>query len=320
VRSDKIWRFHEQETPGDMKTIPSTEERIWAVFSHLSALLLGIGILLPIISWSEQRRKSNYASFQSLQALGYQSLGYTVWILLTLVIVMAQSFITLRELIPAAAGGADFETLTTMAMGGHYLVTMGLIALYVLLPVMAAIACALGKDFRYPLIGSRLARYLEYDPNQSTEEPVWLNEDHEDRWVVGMGHFCVIIVFWGMLVPLTVWIMQGKRSAFLKFQAIQTLVYQAVTILLNFAALAFYFFGAFVLLSVVGVSGASDLGSSTVMIGFGIFAISSLITILILLFIPLMHILGQWAGYRVLKGDDYRYALVGRLAAKWAGK
>jgi hypothetical protein len=27
--------------------------------------------------------------------------------------------------------------------------------------------------------------------------------------------------------------------------------------------------------------------------------------------------LGQWAGYRVLKGDDYHYPLVGRLAEKW---
>jgi hypothetical protein len=37
---------------------------------------------------------------------------------------------------------------------------------------------------------------------------------------------------------------------------------------------------------------------------------------LIVLTIPLFQIWGQWAGYRVLKGDNYRYALIGRLVEK----
>src|SRR5215216_3528303 len=69
-----------------MNTLPTTEERIWAVISHLSAIAFGMGILLPIIGWSEQRRKSKYASFQCLQALGYQSLGSNIWLLSYLVV------------------------------------------------------------------------------------------------------------------------------------------------------------------------------------------------------------------------------------------
>ena len=45
-----------------------------------------------------------------------------------------------------------------------------------------------------------------------------------------------------------------------------------------------------------------------------------LIVFVIILIVPLFHILGQWAGYRVLKGDDYRYPLVGRLVEKWTVK
>ena len=71
-----------------MNNTPSVEERVWAVIAHLSAIAMGVGILLPVVGWSESRRKSNYASFQSLQALGYQSLGYTIWILTTLVVVI----------------------------------------------------------------------------------------------------------------------------------------------------------------------------------------------------------------------------------------
>jgi len=30
----------------------------------------------------------------------------------------------------------------------------------------------------------------------------------------------------------------------------------------------------------------------------------------------LFHIMGQWAGYRVLKGDNYRYPVIGKLVEK----
>jgi len=81
-----------------MSITPTTEDRIWAVLSHLSSLAFGMGIGLPIIGWSDQRRKSNYASFQSLQALGYQSLGFTIWILSYLVIIIVASIILLAML------------------------------------------------------------------------------------------------------------------------------------------------------------------------------------------------------------------------------
>src|SRR5512141_2017118 len=48
-----------------MNTTPTTEDRIWAIISHLSSLALGMGIVLPIVGWLDQRRKSNYAAFQS---------------------------------------------------------------------------------------------------------------------------------------------------------------------------------------------------------------------------------------------------------------
>jgi len=299
-----------------MKNIPSIEERVWAVLAHLSALAFGMGILLPVVGWSEQRRKSSYATFQSLQALGYQSLGYTVWILLTLVIVVVQSLFTLSELITAAESGADFESLTTMVIGGHFLVTLGLIGLYILLPVIAAIVCALGKDFRYPLIGNRLARYLGYNLIHTDEAQEWLIEEREDRWVAGMGHFSVIIVLWGMVVPLTAWIMQGKRSNFLKFQSIQILAYQGGTLFLYFIAGLVYLVGLLIFVATVGLNGNTDMNSSTG-IGLIVFAVSMLITFVTVLIVPLLHILGQWAGYRVLKDDNYRYPLLGKIIERW---
>ena len=205
-----------------MKPVPTNEDRIWAVIAHLSAIAFGMGILLPIIGWSEQRRKSNYASFQCLQALGYQSLGYTVWGLFS----AAAAIIFVIIMLPTL-NAARGPTAVGIWMGIYVVFIFGLFSSYFLLPIIAGISCALGRDFRYPILGDRLARYLGYDPESNSEEQTWLIEDHEDRWVAAMGHFSILIMLWGMLAPLTAWILQGKRSLFLKFQSIQTLVYQA---------------------------------------------------------------------------------------------
>ncbi len=293
-----------------MKTTPSTEERVWAVLAHLSAIAFGMGILLPIVGWSEQRRKSKYASFQCLQALGYQSLGYTVWILVTLVVL----FFSIITSIAGVINVENLQTEVTRVVFAHTLLMFGLVGVYFALPIIAAIACAFGKDFHYPFMGHRLARYLGYDSNTEQE---WLIVDHEDRWVIAMGHFSVIILLWGILAPLTVWILQGKRSLFMKFQSIQTFVYQILATLLYVGGGMIYMFGFIIFIALTGLGEGNGLSSSTGMAGLAILFISMIFAMLIILVIPLFHILGQWAGYRVLKGDDYHYPVVGKLVEKW---
>src|SRR5688572_31819252 len=92
-----------------MKPVPATEDRIWAVIAHLSAVAFGMGILLPVIGWSEQRRKSNFTSFQCLQALGYQSLGYTVWFLVYLLVTVILVIIIVIALPVVAAENVQFD-------------------------------------------------------------------------------------------------------------------------------------------------------------------------------------------------------------------
>jgi uncharacterized Tic20 family protein len=295
-----------------MNKPPTTEERIWAVLSHLSALAFGMGILLPIIGWSEQRWKSKYASFQCLQALGYQSLGYTVWLLSYLVVLIAALIVVIVVSFQAERNGMAFNPLTGPMAFLLYGFIFGFFALYMLLPIFAAISCAFGKDFRYSILGNRLAKYLGYQ--RTEDDSPRLVEEHEDRWVAAMGHFSVIIVLWGLMAPLAAWITQGRKNPFLKFQSIQTLIYQALPTLLYIAAMFIALLGVSALTLTVGLN--ETTGNNT-LVGIGIFFAFSLIASFILLIIPLFHILGQWAGYRVLKGDDYHYPVVGRLVERW---
>ena len=299
-----------------MNTTPTTEDRVWAILAHFSALSFGMGILLPVVGWSDQRRKSNFASFQCLQALGYQSVVFTVWALSYLVIIILGSIMLLATLGPDQTPSPAL----TPGLVIYFILVFGGFAVYYILPVVAAIACALGRDFRYPVIGDRLGRYVDYFPAQKQNEQSWLNEEHEFRWVAAMGHFSILVILWGMLAPLTAWILQGKNSAFLKFQSIQTLVYQAVATLIFFAGLFFYLFGILFLVASMGVIGGTDSNFLMGTIGFIVLGIVLLISAVLILSVPLLHILGQWAGYRVLKGEDYHYPVVGRLVERWSSK
>jgi uncharacterized Tic20 family protein len=305
-----------------MSNAPTSEHRIWAVISHLSALALGMGIVLPVIGWSDQRRKSNYASFQCLQALGYQSLAYTLWILAYFVIIIIASIVLLATLGSRAGSSPIMDTILAPWTIIIFSVVFGFFAVYFLLPIVAAVACAFGRDFRYPVMGARLARYLGYGPIQKLESQTWLTEDREFRWVAAMGHLSVIIAIWGMIAPLTAWVLQGKRSLFLKFQSIQTLFYQAgVSILyLGMAFLCLLGLMIISLIAMLGWLGNVRIDSPVGIVGIVFFGLALLVVIIVMLFVPLLHMLGQWAGYRVLKGDDYRYPLVGRLAEKWISK
>ena len=299
-----------------MNTTPTTEDRIWSVLAHLSALSFGMGILLPVVGWSDQRRKSNYASFQCLQALGYQSAGFTVWALSYLVIIILSAIVLLATLEP----GQTPNTRLSPGLIVFILILFAGFAVYFILPIIAAVACALGRDFRYPVMGDRLARYLGFIPSQEQEGEVWLNEEHEFRWVAAMGHFSVLIVIWGMLAPLTAWILQGKNSHFLRFQSIQTIVYQVCTTVVYFVGSFLYLFGLLLLVANMGILGGRDFNTSMGTISMIVLGILLLISAVLILSVPLLHILGQWAGYRVLKGDDYRYPLIGKLVQKWSSK
>lgn len=304
-----------------MNTTPTSEDRIWTVLAHLSALSFGMGILLPVVGWSDQRRKSNYASFQCLQALGYQSLGFTVWLLSYLVMIILGSIILLATLGSGQVSSENANAVLSPGLIVFLIILFGAFALYFVLPVIAAVACALGKDFRYPIMGDRLARYVGYEPEQNPEEQnTWLDEDHESRWVAAMGHFSILIMLWGMLAPLTAWILEGRHSPFLRFQSIQTLVYQGITTVIYLIGGFLYLFGFLFLIAAMGRIGEPNLNSSMGIVSIVIFGASLLISFVLILLVPLLHILGQWAGYRVLKGDDYRYPLIGRLVEKWSSK
>jgi uncharacterized Tic20 family protein len=198
-------------------------------------------------------------------------------------------------------------------MGIFFLSIFGMIGLYLLVPLIGAVMCGLGKDFRYPLMGSRLAKYIGYNPNNS-DDHASLSDVNMDRFAAAMGHFSVIFFLWGLVAPLALWIMEGKRSVLLRFQSAQTVAYQMI------GNIAYFILSGLYYVAVIAMIPFIDSASEHLELVAGSAIVLMCVLALALLLGPLYHIFGQWAGLQVLRGRDFRYPLLGPLIANWFAK
>jgi len=303
--SVKLWSSCSSNSVHQVQSLQkyTSEERILAVLCHLSALAFGMGLIIPVVLWSGQQGRSKYAAFQALQAYGYQSLGYTIWTLTYLLLIFIMYVIVFFVGLSGGSQGFDYGFL--QAAGAIFMALFfALFGGFTLAPIIGAVACALGRDFHYPFMG-RLAPFLRYDSPENR-----LDSQAEEHWLAAMGHFCVIIPVWGILGALFLWGNAAKRSAYLKIQSAQTVVFQLITNLLFFGLTLGLIVFAFIALYLSVV--LSQMHDPQVAVVAGALVVLC-ITAVILLTLPLFHILGQWAGLQVLQGNDFRYPVLGRL-------
>jgi len=160
-----------------------------------------------------------------------------------------------------------------------------------------------------------LARFLGYGESEAEGAPI-TSKVNEDRWVAAMSQFTVIIPFWGLLAPITAWVLEGKRSQFLKFHSLQAIIFQSIALVLPMLSFGLYFVGMLVFVMLAGAQNMNNTDSAV-----GIFFLILIFVFLIVILeidldVPLLHILGQWAGYRILVGGEYRYPVIGKWLEK----
>jgi uncharacterized Tic20 family protein len=137
---------------------PSTENRLLAALAHGSVIVQGIGIIVGVLVYINQREKSRFTAFQALQAAIYQLFG----LILVIGLWMAWTACYMLSMIPLisvmnAHPNAPPPPLFFVGLGSMVIpfIVMVIVWLYGL---WAAVRVWGGHDFRYALIGRWLER------------------------------------------------------------------------------------------------------------------------------------------------------------------
>jgi uncharacterized Tic20 family protein len=244
--------------------------------------------------------------------MAYQVLFFWVWVAV-IPILMACGMGAMIPLLALSAQGsqasAALPALFPFGIFGIWGILFAGFGLFVVGGLGAGAFCLAGRDVRYPFIGPWLANFVGYAPGPATT----LDEQKEDRFVGAVGHSTAILLLWGALVPLIVWITQKERSPLLRFQALQGAVYQ------GFGALAYFIGGGLYLVSGFGLMISLALGNqSNASAPPSPIALLLLLPVLCFLFIflllgPLYQLFAFIASLRVLRGVDYSYPLLGKM-------
>ena len=129
---------------------PENDEKILALFSHLS-IFLG-GIVLPIIFWAINKDKSRFVRFHALQAIFF-NVAYVV-ILIAVIIIMAAIGIGLGVISAGTfAAGKDGSLFLIIGMITFYAFIFISIFVFMGYGIYVGVKSYKGELRRYPVIG-----------------------------------------------------------------------------------------------------------------------------------------------------------------------
>jgi uncharacterized Tic20 family protein len=148
----------------------------------------------------------------------------------------------------------------------------------------------------------------------------------DERVVAAMAHGAAILPFWGLIATIVIWVTQKDKSPFVRFQALQAVVYQVLPILgfLLFFLCYFCSFGgvlltmplsAFLGENVGETAGVVAIVTSLLSVGlpFLVFGLAILLWLAYLAY-------AIYAAIRIFQGHDFRYAVVGRWLDRYLGQ
>lgn len=151
----------------DQVTTPSQNDKIMAALAHVSALLPFMGVIAPIVIWVTQKDKSEYVAFQALQAVVYQLVMILAWFV-SMGCYMLSFFSTFFTIPFAGSNGGEVDPAVAPFLMLGFLIPFLIFgamfvggAGFVIYGLVGALQVFLGKDFRYLIIGNRLANYLK---------------------------------------------------------------------------------------------------------------------------------------------------------------
>ncbi len=144
-----------------------------------------------------------------------------------------------------------------------------------------------------------------------SEQGVTTTQD--ERVLAALAHGSIVLGTFtsglgGILAALVIWLAQKEKSAYVAGQALQSLVYQVAVFLVTMVAWCCWGFLYMMMIMVPLMSNP---------MAYEVTPPAGLWVGLLLMIVPfaiwgLTILYGLWAAVRCLKGDDFKYAIIGR--------
>jgi uncharacterized protein len=129
---------------------PTSEEKMLALFSHLS-IFMG-GIVLPIIFWAINKDKSRFVRFHSLQAIFFH-VSYLVLIIAVVIIMLIISIGLGIISAGTFAAGKNGSIFIFIAMMAFYAILFLTLFAFIGYGIYVGVKSYKGELRRYPIIG-----------------------------------------------------------------------------------------------------------------------------------------------------------------------
>jgi len=145
-----------------MKEIPF-EERILAALSHIGIVMYLTGVILPGVVWTVYKDKSKYIKLQALQAMTFQLALMLAFMLGMVAYIASFGLIFLTAFMMPQSGIASAASIAV-----PFAIIIAILAIYaisIIYGLYAAYSTYLGRDFRYILIGNKIAEKLRQKSN-----------------------------------------------------------------------------------------------------------------------------------------------------------
>ena len=294
---------------------PTSDEKVLAALAHASVFFSFLGPIGATIVWVVQRSKSRYVRYHALQAMGYQVLTFWAWLINIFIVVFGVLGISVVITLAASESSTFPPEAMFIIQPVVMLIVFGMWGIMFLLGFIGAVFCLLGKEFRYPIIGAWLQRKILHEQNEEEAEK-W-----EDYWVGGVCHATAILQILGMITPFIVWFSQKDRSARLKFQSLQAVLYQLITTAAYVVSYVGLFLFYIIFIAMIVIGGVSTAPGQEVSPIFGVFfilfmAVFMLVWLVWMVLYPAYFILAGIATIRTMRGHDFKYPIMGNILLK----
>jgi len=151
-----------------------------------------------------------------------------------------------------------------------------------------------------------------------------IDTTREDQLMAALCHASAMVPLIGMVVPLAVWLSQRERSGLLRFQAVQALVYQLVGLVAYFVLMGCYM-ASMVLMFPIPFLGESLPRGNQFSPQLALMILAMVLFFGAMLLIgaaysvggPIYVLIALVGGWRVLKGHDFHYPLLGKMVTRW---